>query len=141
MELNNENPPIADNQVPVVPDNNVQDQDLPIVNIRPTDPIMGIFAEQHPPGSGKWNARMGGKPNSEWTGLQPYQVFKSTPFHYRRTEMTADSKGFLVRSTGQSTKFKLRMMFFSYSTMFGNILLLMDLIQSHIFVTQQTRPR
>ena len=107
MELNNENPPIADNQVPVVPDNNVQDQDLPIVNIRPTDPIIGIFAEQHPPGSGKWNARMGGKPNSEWTGLQPDQVFKSTPFHYRRTEMTADSKGFLVRSTGLSTKFKL----------------------------------
>ena len=106
MELNNENLPVADNQVQVVPGNNVQDQDLPIVNIRPTDPIIGIFAEQHPPGSGKWNARMGGKPNSEWTGLQPDQVFKSTPFHYRRTEMTADSKGFLVRSTGLSTKFK-----------------------------------
>ena len=108
MELNNENPPVADDQAPVLPGNNVQELDPPPINdIRPTDPIMGIFVEQHPPGSGKWNARMGGKPNSEWTGLQSDQVFKATPFHYRRSEMTSDSKGFLIRSTGLSSKFNM----------------------------------
>ena len=74
---------------------------------RPTDPIMGKFLEQNPPGSGKWNARMGGVPNSSWTGLKDDQVFRTTPFHFRRSEMTEDAKGFKVRSTGLSTKFKI----------------------------------
>ena len=63
----------------------------------PANPIMGIFVEQDPPGSNKWNIRMGGKPNSDWSGLQPNQVFRTTPFHYRRPEMTSDSKGYLIR--------------------------------------------
>ena len=69
-------------------------------SVTPTNPIMGIFAEQDPPGSNKWNIRMGGKPNADWTGLDPDQVFRTTPFHFRRPEMTSDSKGYLIRSTG-----------------------------------------
>ena len=68
---------------------------------------MGIFVEQDPPGSNKWNIRLGGKPNSDWSGLQPNQVFRTTPFHYRRPEMTSDSKGYLIRSTGLTTKFSM----------------------------------
>ena len=71
----------------------------------PTNPIMGLYFEQDPPGSGKWNIRMGGKPNAEWTGLVEGQTFLSTPFHFRRPEMTSDSKGYLLRSTGLSNKF------------------------------------
>ena len=66
---------------------------------------MEIFVEQDPPGSNKWNIRMGGKPNANWTGLEPDQVFRTTPFHYRRPEMTSDSKGYLIRSTGLTCKF------------------------------------
>ena len=76
------------------------------IDLKPLDPIMGAFIEQNPPGSGKWNIRMGGKPNADWTGLDVGETFKSTPFHFRRPEMTSDSKGYLVRSTGLSTKFK-----------------------------------
>ena len=50
--------------------------------------------------------RMGGKPNADWTGLDDTQTFQSTPFHFRRPEMTSDTKGYLVRSTGLSSKFK-----------------------------------
>ena len=76
-------------------------------SIAPTDPVMGIFIEQDPAGSGKWNIRMGGKPNADWSGLDPKQVFCSTPFHYRRPEMTSDSKGCFIRSTGLSVKFSM----------------------------------
>ena len=72
----------------------------------PSDPIMGKFIEQNPPGSGKWNARMGGKPNKDWTGLDLNQTYKSTPYHYRKAEMTSDIKGYSVRSTGLIEKFK-----------------------------------
>ena len=73
--------------------------------LRPPNPTMGVYFEQDPPGSGKWNIRMGGKPNSDWTGLDGDQTFVTTPFHFRRPEMTSDSKGYLLRSTGLTTKF------------------------------------
>ena len=67
---------------------------------------MGKFIEQNPPGSGKWNARIGGKPDKDWTGLDLDQTYKSTPFHYRKAEMTSDIKGYCVRSTGLLDQFK-----------------------------------
>ena len=54
--------------------------------LRPPNPTMGVYFEQDPPGSGKWNIRMGGKPNSDWTGLDGDQTFVTTPFHFRRPE-------------------------------------------------------
>ena len=113
---------MADFQEPEVerqaqPDNNIDDLELQDIadndvsmdsNFQkaPIDPIMGKFIEQNPLGCNKWNARMGGKPNTTWTGLDEEQNVKSTPFHYRRPEMTDDVKGFKIRSTGLSTKFK-----------------------------------
>ena len=113
---------MADFQEPEVepqaqPDNNIDDLELQDITDNdvsidsnsqnaPIDPIMGKFIEQNPLGCNKWNARMGGKPNTTWTGLDEEQNVKSTPFHYRRPEMTDDVKGFKIRSTGLSTKFK-----------------------------------
>ena len=48
---------------------------------------------------------MGGKPNSSWTGLAPDQQFLSTPYHFRKAEMTSDIKGYTLRSTGLTKKF------------------------------------
>ena len=72
----------------------------------PTDPIMGKFIEQNPPGSGKWNARMGGKPRADWSGLATEQLLQSTPYHYRRAQITDDIKGYNIRTQGLTTKFK-----------------------------------
>jgi hypothetical protein len=77
-----------------------------LATLFPTDPIMGLFVEQNPPWSGKWNARMGGTPNADWSGLQLSQIHQATPYHYRKAEMTSDIKGFTVRSTGLTEKFK-----------------------------------
>ena len=98
-----------DNEVPPDVRMNAQDEvdsSLPTSNRVPLDPIMGVFIEHNPPGSGKWNARMGGKPNLTWTSLDESQNKKSSPFHYRRPAMTDDIKGFKIRSTGLTTKFK-----------------------------------
>lgn len=48
---------------------------------------------------------MGGKPNTDRTGLDLNQSYKSTLYHYRKAEMTFDIKGYCVRSTGLSEKF------------------------------------
>ena len=72
---------------------------------RPTDPIMGRFVELYPPGSGNWVVRMGGKPNSDWTGLESSKYTSTTPFHFRKSEITSDMKGFNVRSAGLTEKF------------------------------------
>ena len=102
---------MADLNVPGDNDANVDGYDdapTQLATLSPTDPIMGLFLEQNPPGSGKWNARMGGKPNADWSGLQLSQIHQATPYHYRKAEMTSDIKGFTVRSTGLTEKFKKR---------------------------------
>ena len=79
--MNEENPPVGDNQAPAPPGNILEPPPVEeIINVRPADPIMGIFVEQHPPGSGKWNTRMGGEAklrvdrSSTQSGLQSYTL-------------------------------------------------------------------
>ena len=43
----------------------------------PIYPIMGKFIEQNPPGCNKWNARMGGKPNTTWTEVNSISLSKT----------------------------------------------------------------
>ena len=75
---------------------------------KPIDPIMGKYFETIE-GSGIWNARLGGKPKGNWSGLDPTANIAGTvgsAFRYRPLNPSSDQKGQAYRSKGLSTKFK-----------------------------------
>ena len=78
----------------------------------PVGPIMGECFETPVPGSGTWNARVGGKPKSDWSGLDTSvrgatgTVGKRSALCYRPLILTNDQKGQISRSKGLSAIFK-----------------------------------
>ena len=76
--------------------------------VKPLDPIMGKFFETIE-GSGNWNARLGGKPKSDWSGIDDTDISAGTvgsSLRYRPLNPARDQTGQKDRCKGLSTPFK-----------------------------------
>ena len=63
--------------------------------VKPLDPIMGKFFETIE-GSGNWNARLGGKPKSDWSGIDDTDISAGTvgsSLRYRPLNPARDQTG------------------------------------------------
>jgi hypothetical protein len=101
---------------------------------------MEKFIEQNPPGSGKWNARMGGKHRADWSGLDTEQLLQSTPYHYRRAQITDDIKGytttfepkeFVLSSKQMETSFNFKIDTISYLQDPTDSDVVIDVVRNH----------
>ena len=94
---------MAANIAPAAPNN------FPVANIANALPnmIMGEWEETYP-GSGDFNALMGGQPLADWTGLDAAVPREEavTSFHYRPVNPARGTKGHITRTQGLVTKFK-----------------------------------
>ena len=69
---------------------------------KPPKPIMGGVTD---PGDGSWSAWTGGKPKSDWTGLDPTAFKENTsPHQLRPSNVSAAQKGYTHRCTAKTSR-------------------------------------